>query len=78
MTLTLTLKVKLAFKFANICFKLLNCPIWNLTFTLELVIDYLKVSGEFETSDLDLDLQGQIIWGESLNVCVIPCKCNNF
>ena len=40
-------------------------------------IDHLKVSGEFETSDLDLDLQGQI-YHESLNVCVIICECDNF
>ena len=31
----------------------------------------------FETSDLDLDYQGQICH-ESLNVCAIPCECDNF
>ena len=32
------------------------------------------VSGEFETSDLDLDLQGQIYHESLLKVCAIPCE----
>ena len=61
----------------NISFKLLNWPIWNFTFILELFIDHLKVSDEFEISDLNLALQGQICY-ESLDVCVIPCEYDNF
>ena len=30
-----------------------------------------------KTGDLDLDLEGQI-YHEHLNVCVIPCDCDNF
>ena len=30
-----------------------------------------------KTSDLELDLQGQIVL-ETIKLCVIPCKCNNF
>ena len=59
----------------NISFRLLNRPIWNFIFTLELFIDNLKVSNEFETSDLDF--QGQICY-ESFDVCVITCECDNF
>ena len=36
----------------------------------KLFIDHLKVLDKFVTSDLDLDLQGQICH-ESLNVCAI-------
>ena len=62
----------------SISFKLLNWSIWNITFTLvQLFIDHPKVSDKFGTSDLGLDLQGQICH-ESLNVCVIPCECDNF
>ena len=39
----------------------------------KLFIDHLKVLDKFETSDLDLDLQGQI-YLESLNVFVICCE----
>ena len=42
-----------------------------------MLIDHLNVSGEFESSDPDLDLQGQICH-ESSNICVIPCECHNF
>ena len=44
----------------NICFKLLNCPIWNFAITLKLFIDHLNISDVFENCDLDLDLQCQI------------------
>ena len=46
-----------------------------LTFSHKLFIDHLKVLDKFEASDLDH--QGQICH-ESLNVCVIPCECDNF
>ena len=42
-----------------------------LPFTLELFIDQLKFVDEFETSDLDLDLQGKICH-ESFK-----CLCNS-
>ena len=48
----------------------------SFTFTPEGFIDHLKVSDEFETSDLELDLQGQICH-ENLNVCATPCECDN-
>ena len=53
----------------------LNCAAWNCTFTYQLFIDQLKVSGEFEPGDLDL--QGQFCH-EISNVCVNPCECDNF
>ena len=40
-------------------------------------IDHLKVAGEFETGDLDLNHRGQICH-ESSNVFVIRCECDNF
>ena len=52
-TLTLTYKLKTCK-----IFKLSNGPLWNFTFTVEVFIDHIKVSDEFETSDLDI--QGQI------------------
>ena len=48
----------------------------NLTFTLELFIDQLKVSDEFDL-DLDLDHQDQICHDNS-NVCVLPCEYDSF
>ena len=44
----------------NICFKLLN-------------FDHLKISDEFEASDLDCQ-----ICHKGSNVFVIPCECDNF
>ena len=46
--------------FQNISFEPLNWPFCNFAFTHKLFIDHLKVLDKVETSDLDLDLQGQI------------------
>ena len=51
--MTLTFKIKLAFKLAKYLFKLCKLTHLNFTFTNELFIDH-KVLDEFETSDLDL------------------------
>ena len=48
----------------------------NFTFTLDLFIDPLNVSDEFETVDLDLHSQNQTFL-EIFNVCVDPCDCDN-
>ena len=48
--------------------------VWSFTLTLKLSTDYLKVSYEFETGDLDI--QGKIC-AESSNVCVIHCENDN-
>ena len=49
----------------------------TLTLKVRLFNDYLMVSDEIETSDYDLDIQGQICH-ESSKVSVIPCEYDNF
>ena len=68
--MTLTFNYKLAFKLPTFLFLKFE-PFQILPSNLN-HIDYLKVSDELETGDLDLEFQGQICH-ESSNVCVIPC-----
>ena len=55
--MSLTLQVKLDFKLAKYKLKLSKFTLWNFTIKLELFIDHLKVPDEFESIDLDFDLQ---------------------
>ena len=43
----------------------------NFIFKLEPYIDHIKVSDEFETGDLDLDLQGQVAFETSKILALI-------
>ena len=60
----------------NVCFKILNRPVWNFYLTHKLLIDHLKVVAEFTTGDLDLDIQDQNCH-ESSTACVIPSESDN-
>ena len=57
--MTFTFKVKLAYKFVDYLFYTFKLTHLDFPFTLNLFIHHMNISDEFETNDLDLDLQDQ-------------------